>query len=141
MKIPLQIVINQPAALVFDQIADARNEARWNSTLTDYALVGSEPIGQGSQFTYKNRGNEFHSTLAEYNKPASLVFEVTGKPMDITARVTLTVETATTTVVDAVYELRPKGGTKFAMLLFAPFLGKAFAKEFENFKRFSESQH
>lgn len=140
MKIPLHIQINQPAAVVFDQIADARNEAKWNSTLTDYTLVSGEPVGPGSQFTYKNRGNEFHSTLVEYNKPESLVFEVTGKPMDITARVTLTADSPSATTVTAVYELRPKGGMKLAMLLFGPFLGKAFAKEFENFKRFSESQ-
>lgn len=140
MKIPLHITINQPAAVVFDQIADARNEAKWNSTLSDYTLTSGEPIGQGSQFTYKNRGNEFHSTLTEYNKPSSLTFEVTGVPMDITAHVVLTAQSADTTVVDAVYELRPKGFMKIMMLVFAPFLSKAFVKEFENFKRFSESR-
>ncbi len=140
MKIPLHITINQPAAVVFDQIADARNEAKWNNTLTDYTLTSSGPIGKGSTFTYKNRGNEFHSTLSEYNKPSSLTFEVTGAPMDITAHVTLTAQSGDVTVVDAVYDLRPKGFMKVMMIAFGPFLGKSFAKEFENFKKFSESQ-
>lgn len=140
MKIPLHVTIDQPIAVVFDQIADARNEAKWNSTLSDYTLASGEPIGKGSQFTYRNRGNEFHSVLAEYNKPSSLTFEVSGKPMDITAHVALTAKTPGVTVVDAVYELRPKGFMKVAMLVFGPFLGKAFEKEFENFKHFSESQ-
>ena len=65
MKITLQLVVNQPAATVFDQIADARNEATWNSTLTDYKLVSEGPIGKGSTFTYKNRGNEFTSIISE----------------------------------------------------------------------------
>ena len=140
MKITLQLVINRPAAMVFDQIADARNEAKWNTTLTDYRLVSNGPIAKGSQFTYKNRGNEFTSTLSEYNKPESLAFEVHGKPMDIHATVHFTANSPDTTTVDATYDMMPKGAMKVMLPLFGPMLRKAFAKEFENFKKFSESQ-
>ncbi len=125
---------------MFDQIADARNEAKWNSTLTDYQLVSQEPIGQGSTFTYKNRGNEFTSTLVTYDRPNSLAFDVHGKPMDIYATVNLKAKDATTTDLVATYILTPKGAMKIMMLIFGPFLGKAFAKEFQNFKKFSEAQ-
>lgn len=140
MKIVIPITINQPAAVVFDQVADARNEAKWNSTLTDYQLVSQEPIGRGSTFTYKNRGNEFTSTLAVYSPPNSLAFDVHGKPMDIYATVTFEAKNATTTELVATYILTPKGVMKVMMLFFGPFLSKAFAKEFQNFKKFSESQ-
>ncbi|MGF7228751.1 MAG: SRPBCC family protein [Candidatus Saccharibacteria bacterium] len=139
MKIVLPITINQPITTVFDQVADARNEAKWNSTLTDYQLVGQGPVGQGSVFTYKNRGNEFTSTLVTYNKPNSLVFDIHGKPMDIHASVTFEAAANVTKLV-AEYNLMPKGGMKVMMLIFRPFLSKVFAKEFENFKKFSEAQ-
>lgn len=140
MKIVIPITIKQPAAIVFDQIADARNEAKWNSTLTDYRLVSSGPIGQGAMFIYKNRGNEFASTLAVYDRPNSLTFDIHGKPMDIYATVNFKAKDATTTDLVATYILTPKGAMKIMMLIFGPFLSKAFAKEFQNFKKFSEAQ-
>jgi uncharacterized protein YndB with AHSA1/START domain len=140
MKIVIPITINQPVTTVFDQVADARNEAKWNSTLTDYQLVSQGPIGQGSVFTYKNRGNGYTSTLAVYNQPNSLAFDVHGKPMDIYATVTFEAKGAATTELVATYTLTPKGAMKVMMLVFGPFLGKAFAKEFQNFKKFSEAQ-
>ena len=122
MKITLQLAVNQPAATVFDQIADARNEATWNSTLTDYKLVSEGPIGKGSTFTYKNRGNEFTSVLSEYNKPESLAFQVQGKPMDIIASVHFVATTPNSTQINATYELIPKGSMK----LLLPILGHFF---------------
>lgn len=140
MKIALDITVNQPAAIVFDHIADARNEAKWNSTLTDYRLTSQEPIGKGSTFSYSNRGNTFTSTLSEYNKPSSLAFDAQGKPMDIHANVTFEALSPNTTTVNAEYTFMPKGSMKILLPLFGPFLRKAFMKEFEHFKQFSESQ-
>ena len=140
MKITLRITVNRAAAEVFDHIADARNEAKWNATLTDYKLVSQGPIGKGSQFSYQNRGNTFHSTLSEYDKPDHLAFQVHGKPMDIVAQVQLEPVSAGVTNVVAEYVFMPKGAMKIMLPLFGPMLKKAFAKEFENFKQFSESQ-
>jgi uncharacterized protein YndB with AHSA1/START domain len=140
VKILVKTEINQPRALVFDQVADARNEAKWNSTLTDYRLVSSGPVGKGSVFTYKNRGNEFTSTLSEYNKPDSLTFQVRGKPMNINASVLFDAKATDVTLIKATYDLIPKGAMKLLLPIFGPFLRKAFAKEFNNFKKFSESQ-
>ena len=140
MKINLSITINQPSAVVFDQIADARNEAKWNSTLTNYKLTSTGPIAQGSTFSYENRGNTFTSTLSEYDKPNSLSFDVTGKPMDIHAHVTFAPVSPQVTTVTSVYKFMPKGIMKVMLPLFGPILKSAFAKEFEHFKQFSESQ-
>jgi len=140
MKIVLQITVNQPAAIVFDHIADARNEAQWNTTLTDYQLLSQEPIGQGAQFSYKNRGDIFTSTLSQYNKPSSLVFDAHGKPMDIRAQVLFEAVSPDVTTVHAEYTFSPKGMMKIMLPLFGPILRSAFAKEFEHFKQFSESQ-
>jgi hypothetical protein len=140
MKIIVQITVNQPISVVFDQIADARNEAVWNSTLSDYKLVSQGPIGKDSVFTYINRGDEFTSTLSEFNKPDSLVFQVTGRPMDIKASVHFEAESPGATMVYAEYDFSPKGSMKVLLPIFGPFIRKAFVKEFENFKQFSETQ-
>ncbi len=47
MKITLHLTVNRPAAVVFDHIADARNEAKWNTSLTDYELVSQGPLARG----------------------------------------------------------------------------------------------
>ena len=140
MKITLQTTVNRPIDIVFDQIADARNEATWNSTLENYKLLTPEPIGKGSMFSYENRGNTFTSTLSEYDKPHHLAFQVQGKPMDIRAKVIFESVDANITTVHAEYVFMPKGMMKIMLPLFAPFLKSAFDKEFENFKKFSESQ-
>ena len=140
MKITLHLTVNRPAAVVFDHIADARNEAKWNTSLTDYELVSQGPIGKGSQFSYNNRGNTFNSTLSEYDKPNHLAFQVEGKPMDIFAQVDFEAVSADATNVTAEYNLMPKGAMKVMLPLFGPVIKKAFVKEFENFKKFSESQ-
>lgn len=140
MKITLRATVNRSIDVVFDQIADARNEAIWNSTLTNYKLLSAEPIGLGSTFSYENRGNTFTSTLSEYTKPNHLAFQVHGKPMDIHANVTFEAVSAEITTVNAEYAFTPKGITKLFLPLFSPFLKSAFEKEFEHFKQFSESQ-
>ena len=140
MKITLHATINRPAVVVFDQIADARNEEKWNSTLKNYKLTSSGPIAKGSTFSYENRGNIFTSTLSEYNKPTSLAFSVTGKPMDIQATVRFEAVTPEVTTVTADYVFMPKGFMKIMLPLFGPMLRSAFNKEFEHFKKFSESQ-
>jgi hypothetical protein len=139
MKILLQITVDQPAGTVFDQIADTRNEVKWNTQMSEVKLVGEEPIRKGSVFKEMNRGNEFTVTLSEYNRPNSLSFQVHGKPMDINANVTIKVDSATRTTVIAEYNIAPKGFIKILMFLMMPILQKQFLKEFENFKRFSES--
>ena len=140
MKITLQTTVNRPIDTVFDQIADARNEATWNSTLENYKLLTPEPIGKGSMFSYENRGNTFTSTLSEYDKPNHLAFQVQGKPMDIRAKVVFEPSGTDTTLVHAEYVFAPKGVMKIMLPLFSPFLKSAFEKEFANFKKFSESQ-
>jgi len=139
MKILIQITVKQPAQIVFDQIADTRNEAKWNTQMSMVKLVSEEPISKGSVFKEMNRGNEFTVTLSEYNRPNSLSFQVRGKPMDINANVTMKVNSANSTTVFAEYNIAPKGFMKVLMFLMAPMLKKQFLKEFENFKKFSES--
>lgn len=140
MKITLNSTVNQPVALVFDQIADARNEAKWNSTLTNYKLTSRGPIAKGTTFSYENRGNTFTSALSEYNKPNSLAFDVQGKPMNIHATVHFTAVSPEVTTVNAEYVFMPKGIMKIMLPLFGPMIRSAFVKEFEHFKQFSESQ-
>ncbi len=60
--------------------------------------------------------------------------------MDIFAQVGFEAVSADATNVTAEYNLMPKGAMKVMLPLFGPVIKKAFVKEFENFKKFSESQ-
>src|SRR5438132_13602983 len=95
-------------------MADARNETAWNSQVTRSELKSGEPIGQGSTFATVNRGREYVATISRYEKPGLLVFEVTGKPMDITATFRFRPEGEQTGFGGEV-DMRPKGFMKVAL--------------------------
>jgi hypothetical protein len=140
MKILVHTEISRPVSVVFDQIADNRNEAQWNTQVSAIDLVSEEPIQKGSRFKVVNHGNVLDLVLSKYNKPQSLSFDGTSKAMDIHADVTFKTLDANTTHVSAEYTITPNGFMKVVMPLIAPMLRKQFTKEFENFKHFSESK-
>src|SRR3954447_14994332 len=74
-----------PPERAFDAMADARNEPRWNSQVSSSELVGDGPVGPGSRFRTANRRQPYDATITTYERPGRLVFEVTGRVMDITA--------------------------------------------------------
>ena len=65
--------------LVFDLMADARNEPTWNSQVSETELLSAEPIGLGSTFRTVNRGQEYTATMTEYARPTAMSFEVVGR--------------------------------------------------------------
>ena len=47
-------------------------------------LLSDEPIGQGSRFVTFKRGKPYDSTITTHRPPDQLLYEVTGKQLDIT---------------------------------------------------------
>jgi hypothetical protein len=123
----------------FDLMADARYEPQWNSRVTTSELVSAEPIGQGSRFRTVNRGRPYDATITTYDRPGQLVFEVTGKAMDITARFTFAPQGAGTRY-EGDFEMRPKGALKFAFPLMGGAVRKDLDRQSGSFKRLCESQ-
>jgi carbon monoxide dehydrogenase subunit G len=80
------IYIDRPPEVVFDFVADERNEPRYNPKMTTVSLLTEEPIGVGSRFeaTLVMRGRPITMTVefTEFERPRRLASVTTTGPMD-----------------------------------------------------------
>jgi Polyketide cyclase / dehydrase and lipid transport len=111
MRFQVESDIDRPPEAVFDRMADARNEPSWNSQVSSSELVSGEPIEQGTRFVTHNRGQPYDATITTYRRPEQVVFEVTGKRLDITASFTISAAGEGSHVVSR-FDFRPKGMMK-----------------------------
>jgi uncharacterized protein YndB with AHSA1/START domain len=137
MKFTVESDIARPPAEVFDRLADARNEPSWNSQVSRSELLSDQPIGQGSRFVTVNRGKPYDSTITTHRTPGQLVFEVTGKQLDITVAFTIAPRGDGSHVVGE-YDFRPKGAMTVMFPMMQPAVGKDLATQSQNFIRFCE---
>ena len=75
-RISGHIHIERPPEVVFDCVADERNEPRYNPKMTAVSLVSEPPIGQGSRFTamLKSGARTFTMTteFTDFERPTRL---------------------------------------------------------------------
>jgi carbon monoxide dehydrogenase subunit G len=75
-RISGHIHIERPLEVVFDCVADERNEPRYNPKMTAVSLVSEPPIGQGSRFaaTLKSGPRRFTMTteFTDFERPTRL---------------------------------------------------------------------
>jgi uncharacterized protein YndB with AHSA1/START domain len=138
MDITVAEDIAAPPERVFDLMADARNEPTWNSQVSATDLTSPEPIGAGTTFRTVNRGQEYVATITDYERPGRLTFEVAGRAMTITGRMTFGAAGGGTHL-DATFDMQPQGAMRFMLPLMAPMVRRDFPKQFASFKRFVES--
>ncbi|HKV68572.1 MAG TPA: SRPBCC family protein [Gaiellales bacterium] len=124
---------------VFDRMADARNEPSWNTQVSKSDLVSGAEVGPGAKFITVNRGKPYDATITTYDRPGRVVFEVTGKPLDITASFTITPRGEGAAHVESRFDFRPKGSMKLMFPLMQSAIRKDIAKQSESFKRFCEA--
>jgi len=137
MEFSAQSDISRSPEEVFDRMADARNEPAWNSQVSSSELVSDGQVGPGSRFVTVNRGKSYDATITTYERPGRLVFEVTGKPLDITASFTISPQ-GEGAHVESRFNFRPKGGMKLMFPLMGPAIRKDVARQSASFKRFCE---
>jgi len=123
---------------VFDRMADARNEPAWNTQVSKSYLVSGGEVGPGAKFVTVNRGKPYDATITTYERPGRVVFEVTGKPLDITASFTISPR-GEGAYVESRFDFRPKGSMKLMFPLMQSAIRKDIARQSESFKRFCES--
>lgn len=131
--------IDCPSTTVFDLMADARNETRWNGSVSRAELMTDEPIGEGSRFIVVNRGREDEATITAFDRPDRLEFAVTSKAMDIDITYTFAEKDGTTTAIGK-FDAQPKGIMKMLLPLLMPVIKRDLAKQHGNFKKLCESQ-
>ena len=137
MEFSAESDIARPPDEVFDRMADARNEPSWNSQVSRSDLVSDGEVGPGSRFVTVNRGKPYDATITTYERPGRVVFEVTGKPLDITAAFTITPR-GDGSHVESRFDFRPKGSMKLMFSLMQSAIRKDIARQSESFKQFCE---
>lgn len=122
------IDIDAPAEVVFDELADQRNEERWSKEVREVELLTPEPVGVGSRYRARwAKAPRCTVTYVRYERPRQWVAEIRSWMLDIDQ--TLTIE--------------PRGaGSHFTsqwdftlhgpFRLFAPMLARAFERDVQN---------
>jgi hypothetical protein len=137
MRFQVESDIDRPPEAVFDRMADARNEPSWNSQVSSSELVSGEPIEQGTRFLTHNRGQPYDAAITTYRRPEQVVFEVTGKRLDITASFTIRRVGEGSHVVSE-FDFRPKAVMKAMFPAMKGAIRKDLAKQSASFKQFCE---
>lgn len=88
------IVIARPQAVVFDFVADQRNEPLYNPTMLRSELLTDGPIGMGSRFhaetTMRGRRVPMTIEITAFDRPARLASATAMSTMDITGTLAFT---------------------------------------------------
>jgi uncharacterized protein YndB with AHSA1/START domain len=136
--VTVDVRISVPVADVFDAMADARNEPRWNTQVSECELLTGEPIARGTHFRTVNRGQAYSATITEYDRPDRVTFVVAGKALEITGALQFVNDGGSTHMTGA-FDLQPKGFMKVMLPLMAAAVRKDFPRQMANFKQFCES--
>ena len=74
--------VDQPPEVVFDYVADIRNEASWQKDIRSVEKVGDGPVGEGTVFEtdYRMFGR-MRIVLHDCRRPSHLVFDGEGPRM------------------------------------------------------------
>jgi uncharacterized protein YndB with AHSA1/START domain len=136
MRVKATTRIESRPDLVFDAMADARNEARWNSRVSSAELRSGEPIGLGSQFAIVNGGTSYDLTITRYESPTELVFEGIGNP-NVTIAYSFR-PSGDGTEMTSDFDFRPSGASKAVFAVLAPVIRRDVRKQFASFKTLCE---
>ena len=120
-RIDGEILIGQPVDVVFDFVADERNEPQYNSRMVRADKVTDGPVGKGTVFRSAARSMgrtaDMRSELTGYDRPARLASTTTMSQADINGTLTFRPVPAGTRMRWS-WEVRPKG----AFRLLAPLI-------------------
>lgn len=123
-----QIDIDAPVEVVFDELADQRNEMRWSREMREVELLTREPIGEGSQYRARwAKGPTSRVTYTTYERPRRWTTDIRSWMLDINQ--TLTVEPREAgSHFTSQWDFTLHGPFK----LFAPMLTRAFQRDVGN---------
>ncbi len=107
-----EIVINRPPEVVFDVVADERNEPKYNPQMLRADLITPEPIGVGTQFRAETvtmgRKSEMVIEFTAFDRPRRLASATHMAPMEIEGALTFE-SVPDGTLMRWTWDLRPRG--------------------------------
>ncbi|GAB2678222.1 SRPBCC family protein [Thalassiella azotivora] len=121
-RITGSVVIDAPAEVVFDTVADERNEPRYNPRIARAEMLTPEPVTAGSRFRAWPRGGGERAgmdvTLVEHDRPHRLVTAVRSRSLDVDGVLTVRPGPAGT-VLTWDWSTRPRGAARLLTPLLA----------------------
>ena len=129
---------NCSATTAFDLLADARNELRWNSGVSAVELMTSEPIGEGSQFSFVDKRGQHEVTITSFERPNRLAFELRDPQMDVDIEIVFT-EVDGVTTITGTFTPETRGLMTLLFPFLKPLIRRQIAKEHVNFVQLCES--
>lgn len=136
MRVHATTGVEAPAEIVFDAIADVRNEPRWNSRVSSAELRSGEPIGLGSTFAVVNGGTSYDVTITTYERPTRLVLEGVGNP-DVTIVYSFSSSDGRTEMTSD-FDFRPSGVVRLLFAALAPVIRRNVRKQYASFRAMCE---
>ena len=121
-KISGEILINQPVELVFDCVADQRNEPNYNPQMLRSEMITDGPIGVGTRFRATaqsgRREVEMLIEVTEYQRPRRFGSRTTMSSADIDGGLTFEPVNRATRMSWS-WDVRPKGSLRLLAPLVA----------------------
>jgi carbon monoxide dehydrogenase subunit G len=116
-----QIRIAAPVELVFDTVADSRNEPSFNPAMTGVELLTPPPVGLGTRFRARmgKAGMEMLVELTEFERPRRLGSVTASSMMETSGTLTFAAD-GQGTVMSWDWQVRPKGWLRILGLLSGP---------------------
>jgi hypothetical protein len=117
-----RIRIERPVEVVFDFIADSRNEPTYNPDMRTAVLLTDEPIGTGTRFraTMGRGGMELLVTLTTFDRPHVLGSASSSALLDAQGTLTFTPDGDTATVMAWDWQVTPRRWLRLLGPVFGP---------------------
>jgi uncharacterized protein YndB with AHSA1/START domain len=137
-----EILINRPVEVVFDCVADERNEPRYNPALLRSDKVTDGPVGVGTRFhaTHKSAGRpvEMAVEITAFDRPRRLASKTTMSWSEVEGELSFE-SVADSTKMCWAWDVRPKGAAN----LLRPIMGVVGRRSeracWEGLKRYLET--
>ncbi len=141
MSITEELHIDCPPHIVFDCMADVRNEAEWNDDVSRATMTSEGPVGQGSEFVTVHGAplGDIASKITTYERPGRLEFSATNKRMDMNLSLTF-IPTGSGTTMSLTVVPEPKGVMRALFPLLRPMIRRDMAKQHQNLKSLCEQR-
>lgn len=116
-----QLAINAAPSLVFDTVADSRNEPSFNPEMREVALLTPLPIGAGTRFLAHlgKARTEMQVEVVEFERPHRLLTRTTSSMMTTSGTLTFT-PAGDGTLMAWDWQVQPKGWLRALGPLFGP---------------------
>jgi carbon monoxide dehydrogenase subunit G len=120
-------VVDAPIEVVFDFLADARNEPRWLPGASNVRLTSGEPVEEGSTFIgHYARAGTVTVRLTRHDRPYRITVVGDARSLSFTDEIELTVSGAGTALV-ATMTTQPKR----LFGLFTPIIRRVIGRQFQ----------